>query len=465
MKIKTVFRKGLLTLAQCCWRQRCQGADRIADMLLQFTSCFFWPVKKRAAEILWERISHEPLHGGYALLLSKLGTAPKKDWCCRYAVALLTGSYDRSHVRRPYLSESEPLRVTFVAGMCDMRVMRLAAAAQSAGVKVQLVVLHSNRDDMFCPQYFEQVVWIDAWPQDLEKTLQAIQDFGSHLVHCHMQLNFNQGAMWLLASCPLPIIGDAYDMVNVQYNPDYPDSCEWYPIQSELEKIWYRSVEGVCFRSPYRASMKKRRIEMRASAPYIHLPEPLVKASCTSQKSFKQTSYNIFLPYWRRETDEDFKRLEKFIKNFPCELFVIDYLDNPSHLSAEYHPVAPMKYAEYKKFLDKIDIVLMLPTTHVKNDFLITEEIKGNHGNKYTEFFEKNILLLEPEYYKYICNYYCKTNLLISYNADEIFTESFWGAVLKKKERLNIVDNIDTRYFEEFQGQRLSVFYENFFLK
>lgn len=379
-----------------------------------------------------------------------------------YFRSMRTGHIDRSHVCRSW-DGVQPLRVTFVAGVGDMRVVRLAAAAQSVGIKVQLVIRRTppHRDEMVDghSQYFENIVWFEHWPGDLDKCLEAIHAFGSHLVHCHMQLDFNQAGVWLLAACDLPIVGDAYDMVNVQANLEHPDVKKLALPQVAWEKVWYQNAEGICFRSPYRKYMERKGIFFRKDAHFVHAPEPVVTERLFAGNK-EDVVCNIMLFYWYAGSKTFFNRIKKCILSDNLKLFTINLqcIDGlPASVSSL--PVCP--YIEWIGWLQRSDAYVLVPVNDELSDVprYTNIPIQDSFANRVIDVLENGAILVLPDDWRYKKNLLKKTSRVLVISAEDLSKSEFWASLPEKIAKLREKPYDFSHCNEVYIGQKLFKFY------
>lgn len=344
--------------------------------------------------------------------------------------ALNSGKIARNHVE--YLWDGiSPLRVTFFASLGDMRVMRLAAAAKAVGIHVQLVICHFNqqRDDMIIPDYFDKVVWINSVPGDLPIALAAIREFGSHLVHCFMQCTANHCGVWLLASCDLPIVGDAYDMVNVQYNPEIEREERWFSKNSIWEKIWYENCEGVCFRSPYKKFLQRGNFSSRKSTQMMHLPEPMI--DCCKMQNRISEQIKVLIWYYEEPSRKFFSKLES-LGIFRLDNILFYTIDCTGGVVQERKidnlTICPtLPYKEWIALLSACDAYVVPDWCDILDPLKYIQSARYDHfGNRYPEALENDCFLILSENYRYCKSLYKTTNRALAIKYDEFFSCAFW---------------------------------------
>ena len=355
------------------------------------------------------------------------------------------------------------MKVTFVSGLIDMRVIRLAAAAQSCGIDVQLI----GRDEhwakgMLDDKYFSEVhVYSDlgaAWPEVLAR----MEHFGSELVHCHMQWPYNHLCWWLLRTCKLPIVGDAYDMVNVQYEMDHPRTVNWAPRQRNREKLWLRRVDGICFRSPYLKYLESEGIVPKESCQTILMPEPLLSEVYEAAPDPVVREINhISMMYWNEDHSEDLAELAPYcagIENLRFHAIVRD----------KNYPVAPPSYLTmhdlmpkhvYNRFLDLIDAYVIFPSA-LRPGRCRTDTMCDFFGNRLPEVLERKKLIILPRWRTYIKDLYPEDSLIL-FDHEESLTREFWESlparIAEKKQA-----KADMHPFLEIEtGKKLHEFYRN----
>ncbi len=382
--------------------------------------------------------------------------------------AMHSGVIPRSHVKYRWDGMS-PLRVTFFASLGDMRVMRLAAAAKAAGIHVQLVVCHFNqqRDDMIDPSTYDKVVWVDSIPGDLSVVLDAIHDFDSHLVHCFMQCTANHCGVWLLAACDLPMVGDAYDMVNVQYALETSTGENRLAVNSEWEKIWLANCEGVCFRSPYKKYLQKGGVVSCKWENAIHLPEPVI-TKCNKQKKPTKTA-NILIWYYEEPSRNFFSKLESLgIFRIPDVFFyTIDCSGTADHeRKIDNLTIYPtLSYNEWVTLLSLCDAYVVPDWQEVLNPLVYRQVPRYDHfGNRYPEALENDCCLILSENYRYCKNLYKTTNRTLVISPKDFFSRVFWEGLPQKLQLIRRQPANFASVNHEYAGNKLSAFYKNILL-
>lgn len=348
-------------------------------------------------------------------------------------------------------------RVAFVASLGDMRVMRLAAAAQSAGLKLLLLVQHdtAHRDGMVMPELLEKVVWYNSVPHDLPLILDEIKAFDADLVHCFIQCDRNHLGAWLIANCDVPFVGDAYDMVNVQFNPDYPDYGHWYPQNSLWEKRWYENSDGICFRSPYKRAMTTLGIKLPEKVPFIHIPEPLLRTDGEKAQKKRQ----ILVSCHDRLLYDIIPDLERIWKNMGLEIIILDSGNcTPDHIKKAYTVFPKLLYKEYTKLLSESCCLFLSPFPEDvirRNDRF--EFVHLVFQNKSVDALQYKCSLLFPSWYKYIGTLYKRTGKFFGYDISSLFDGNLWSrAVGAGMENTDLPD----AYFEARAGEKLRTFYD-----
>lgn len=419
------------------------GESRAARLAAEF----------RGPDEQWRDWVRNPQNAGYAKRYQKLMKDGRLSWSLQLKKKLRRGP-----VRR----------VAFVASLGDMRVMRLAAAAQSAGLKILLLIQHDTklRDGMVDPTLFERVVWFNSVPEDLPLILDEIRKFGADLAHCHIQCDRNYLGAWLIANCDVPFVGDAYDMVNVQFNPDYPpfkdpthpEYKDWLPQNNFWEKRWYENSDGICFRSPYKRMMEREGIYLSKKAQYIHLPEPLLE-KFYERPDKNQEKRSMLFWIWRDECLNDVRKLEKIWERHHVESILLNCLDHDlENISDRHTVIRTLDFNNYQKLLRKLDFILMLPITpNIDQPDYRHDSIPRVFSNKFIDFIEKGCIFFLSKQYRYIHNFLKKTGYCVPYTKDEIMKPEFWARVFSMTP--NYDKEIPDFYFEKFQGEKLKKFY------
>lgn len=353
----------------------------------------------------------------------------------------------------------QPLRVTFVAGMGDMRVMRIAYAAQSAGIKVQLIIERGeeHRNNVVRPDFFDSVFWIHNLFHNIDVVVVAINNFKSQLVHCFMQCNYNHAAVLLKLNCKLPIIGDAYDMVAVQYNLNSPVIQDWLRQSAEYEKIWYPIVDGICFRSPYKKFMTKQNIMPKQNAEIIHLPEPIMLP--IQEKISKPNQSKKILLYLHRIHEHHIKKLEPIIDFFHgIEFYCID-LNNfkTKYKNKRIKFIPKMDYNNWILFLKQIDAYVLTPMIHA-DLFGYKDNLPDQFSNRFVDILNNNVKLVVPDSLRYAKNIFKKTNYAIVYEEDDFLSIESWKVLLKKVYNPTLPNMDYIGHIES--GQKLKRFYQ-----
>jgi hypothetical protein len=383
-------------------------------------------------------------------------------------VAKVYNKIDNNEFTYDTIVVSRPLRVTFVAGVGDMRVIRLAAAAQSAGIKTQLIIRQTTpfRDDMVHTEFFERVVWLDnwSWPWEVDSFQKNILEFNTDIIHCCMQLDANALAVYLLAICPLPLVGDAYDMVNVQYTPHDNFTKSWYPTQSALEQIWYRNVDGICFRSPYFSIMKRYRILPKNNCKITIVPEPLL--SINNYYKTSTDSKNILLSPFTDNIEQEIELIGDALKgtNINCYVIPIDITKNIK-FNERFTIIGQMTYRKYCDFLNTIDAYIQLP----RKLSLYHPRVKKENAyliwrNNWCDVIERGKHLFIPECYKFVFNYFKETQLVHFFGSDDPISNEFWN---KKINNILQCQNIPdlSKYNYLTYGKKLEKFYMSILTK
>lgn len=378
--------------------------------------------------------------------------------------ALATGKISRSHVKYLWDGKS-PIRVTFISGRGDLRVMRLAAAAKSAGIQTQLIIRTTGKqhNDLVDESLFEKVLWFGALPYDLPEIIKAIDNFGSHLVHCHMELDFNQAGVWLLTACDLPFVGDAYDMVNAQYIPEHDWNKNWYPAQSKWEKVWYENAEGICFRSPYRKHMERRGIFFRKDALYTLTQEPIL-SSCINERSPEVNKpCKVLLEFFGDHTEKWFQRFEQCsldTSNFEFSTIQYGPIDDlPKPTFCTIHPFLPHK--DWLQLIRSTDVFINVPFESFPGvrPSIVQDVRKDLSSNHYIECLEAGMILVLPKEYTFPYNYNRKTNRVIRCDGNEFESSEFWKSLPGRISKLRS-KKADFSYCNEIAiGRKLYNFY------
>jgi hypothetical protein len=354
-----------------------------------------------------------------------------------------------------------------VAGVGDMRVMRLAAAAQSAGIKTQLIIRKttSYRDDMVRREFFDRVVWLEkwSWPWEIDTFQKSITEFGTDIVHCCLQLNTNALAAHLLATCPLPLVGDAYDMVTVQYHPQHDFAKKWYASQSVLEQLWYKNADGICFRSPYFGIMKHYNILPQKNCKITIIPEPLLEVACSRENNSVK---NILLSPFSDNIEKELEMISEALNDTGINCYIIPMgITKNIKLDKRFTIIEQMPYKQYGHFLNTIDAYIQLP----RSLLIYPARVKKENAyliwrNNWSDVIERGVHLFVPEFFQYVFGYFRKTEIVHYFGKDELISHKFWSKRLIKI--LNCQNKPDlSRYNYINCGRKLKKFYESIVIR
>jgi hypothetical protein len=459
INIKLLRRNIFLSFLRAHWGSVLRSGNiHCCYWMLTLVAWLLWPARNWICDELMKVLHREPMLGSAALMLCRYNTSLKSEWCKKYADSILAQSVSRTQ-KNQYLTGNEQLKVTFVAGCGDMRVTRIAAAAKAAGMKVQLIVRRKNIlcDSMIDERYFDNIVWIDMWPQELGKTITAIEEFGSHIVHCHMWLTCNNIALWLLCSCSTPVVCDAYDMVNIQYK-----ICEktkhWLPTQRSLEKIWLQSADGICFRAIYKRILHSGDIQFKNGCRFLNFAEPLIlDDKMIPMHDTKRMK--ILSMYNHPSCEQDLRRLDG--SQCGLEFVVIRcWATLHSYVPPGMQTYEPLAYADYTSVINECVGYLELPSSlEAIPDRYNKDNLKYFRANRHADCLERGLVLFLPKYWEYPFMYYKGSNRAFTYSPGEICSGNFSRILAERLHAASRVPAKLTPYGEHRQGVRLKNFY------
>lgn len=356
------------------------------------------------------------------------------------------------------------MHITFLSSRIDMRIMRLAYAAKAVDIKLHLCVQDCTvSPGMFELNVFDKISLYTNLYSQINHILQEVYDFESALIHCFVSVEYNQDAVLLVKRCGIPVIGDAYDMINTQYTPECHEYAKWpTPQQAALEKYWVERVDGICFRSPYLRFLKEKQINPKDDCIFAHIAEPVISKKYNNFcKKVDRNNFSIYLGYWFDAFSDEFNSIEKYCIPTSYNFYALPYPVFVNKLSPpEYVKLYQnMPYTIYIKFIKKFDMTILTPFKEKDQDCLYPGMTRYIFSNSVVDLIETGKAVFIPKWRLYMRSLFSKLNRVIFFDPEEIYTHKFWTelpgrvqSVLEKPEDISSVD-------ENSAGARMKKFY------
>lgn len=367
------------------------------------------------------------------------------------------------------------MNITFYSNRLDMRISRLALAAKEAGIALQLIVSDSAEPwQLSVPSPFSSVItYTQTTP--LHVLMQHMHNFGTDLIHAFANYSANAHLSALSHQCPLPIVGDAYDMLNSQYaSKAMPES---FPTQLLLEQQWLAQIDGLCLRSRYAKLLQKAGC-YHVGKQVIFMPEPCEPSLARARKKFSRhggthilfmldytlakgiAGYFIdilracqdFDIYWHILEWPEIKVPEKFKEYFAKKFPNVVYHDY-------------MKTEQYMELMSRVDIATQNLDFHFHA--LIGSYMQYRldaapyfFSNKINETIECDSIYMIPDYFRAQAEYAQKGRRGISVGPGELVNKDFWRTLSQRVSEIHTEPQNFSKISTQYQGQRLRRFYE-----
>lgn len=406
---------------------------------------------------LTEILQSNPFNESVITELHKLSSTPfYKQFYTSYLQCIREDSIPHLHKKKRQQHDTRPKRITFFSGADNPRILRLAQTAKAAGCIVQIIIQSSapleGYDD------FDSIIHFDNIFTDLKRITEEIDNFDADCVHAVIQMHVNLLLVALLLVTKVPVIGDAYDMVNIQYK----DSAVTHlPYEKRLERLWLASVSGLCMRAPYLGLIKKAGIKM-GRIPAATVYDPLIPERCRFPQKLRETDGKIHIMtfgFFRKpeEDTESIQQLLPYLASCNVQVHIImtrnsdnsigmmhkEYLQNYDCIT--YHDKLP--YAAYIQLLGSMDMLMECQNTlycPIERMGYTANTVPFHFPNKNCDCIENDVIRYVPEcmlFSKWLCR---KAGIAVDNKDTEIYSEKFWKNIVHspKKTKQEYLQNI-----------------------
>ena len=369
------------------------------------------------------------------------------------------------------------MRVTFYSSRLDMRISRVALAAKAAGVALQLIVPKGIFNwNLPCPSPFDEVACFDGCEGDYKELFALIHRFNSDLAHLFVSHYANRHALALVAAPPVPIVGDAYDLMHAQYRREGRDKSFFQELVAE--QFWLRRVHGLCLRSKY-VKLLKEEDNYCCGKQVLLFPEPLISSFMRSKT--KLSSYDgrvhVLSIVDHSLAGGETAHFERILKAALSSDVVFHVLQWPyvcisrelqCYLKRRFGNIffyEYMDFTRYTNFMAKMDLVIQ-NTDFYKTDstalYLVyrQEACPFFFSNKINEVIENNSVYGIPAVFASQYRYAAKARRGLAFARGELESPSFWIELPGRLREMYAVSPVVNRLNERYQGARLRRFYE-----
>lgn len=410
-------------------------------------------------QYLTEVLQANPFNESVVLELQKtLSTPFYKEFYTKYLQCIQQDAIPPRHVKKRSQHDTRPLRISFFAGADNQRILRLALTAKTAGYSVQVIIQTSTPLEAYAE--FDSVIYFESIFVDMQRIAEAIESFDADCVHAVIQMHVNLLLVALLLTVKVPVIGDAYDMVNVQYQ-DFV--LAHLPYEKRLERLWLEDIDGLCMRAPYLGLMKKAGIRPKR-IPVATVYDPLIPERCHFPQKLRESDgkFHIMVLGFHRAPAEDTESIEQLLPylvscNVQVHMLIVRNPDNiistlhkqylQKYNCITYHDKMP--YPAYMQLLGSMDMLM-----ECQNALNCPIEVMGytpssvpfHFPNKNCDCIENNVIRYIPEcmtYSKWFCN---RAGIGVKNSDIEVYTTHFWKNIIHNKSidreqyKKNIID-------------------------
>lgn len=369
------------------------------------------------------------------------------------------------------------MKITFFITRLDMRVLRMALAAKEAGIVLQLFSFNKVEPLLVpVPQPFSDIVYYEN-AQGIQKLIGKATDFGSELVHAFASCNTNANLVHLCHYCKLPIVGDAYDMMNVQYVQNIYNTGLMNNIATERQ--WLDKVDALCLRSRYVKLLKSAQL-YHVGKNVMYLPEPYEPRLAVDRVklSSKSGGTHILFMIDHSLADGDAHYFVKMIRsaqeaNIYFHILEWPSIKVPARLKDYFEKKFPNIFIhEFMDFNKYIELVARMDIITQNTDFYACLNKNGAYGtyrldaapyffaNKVNEALECNALYMVPEFFKAQGDYALKGGRGLVFGQCDLTNEAFWKGLAERVPAMTQKPVTGHHISTGYQGKRLLRFYE-----
>lgn len=402
--------------------------------------------KNEYIQHLTEKLQAYPFNESVVTELQKCASSPfYKEFYARYLQCIQKNAMPHQHRKRRQQHDTSPMRLTFFAGADNLRVLRLALTAKAAGCNVQVIIQSSVALEAY--DCFDSVVYFTNIFTDLQRITEEIDNFNTDCVHAVIQMHVNLLLVALLLAVDVPVIGDAYDMVNIQYK----DSAVTHlPHEKRLERLWLTDIAGLCMRAPYLGLIKKAGLKI-GRIPAATVYDPLIPEWCNFPQKLRDSDgkFHIMVFGFYRNPAQDTESIEQLLPYLAaCNVHVhVIIICNANNILATLHKKFlqkydcityhdKMSYPDYTKLLGSMDMLLEChntPYCPIEAMGYTPNSTPFHFPNKNCDCIENNVLRYVPEcmkYSKWLCR---KADIGVENSDIEIFNTQFWKNIVYRQ--------------------------------
>lgn len=381
-------------------------------------------------------------------------------------------------VRAPRAPGERPLRVSFITDYVSPRVTRHMACAKQGGMVVQGLFKEAPVPyTTLAPPLYDELSFYRDCSHDLNAIIEKVVAFDADIVHLPTHMHVNETTLALTCALPFPVVGDAYDLINVIFNPEIIIRHGFKP-QLAAEKAWFRNVDGLCMRSKVLKYANKNGM-LRPKTTALFFPEVCVETSiqasklsdydgkthclvtgtmdymfgeCLLQMATVMNGANIMVHivptyYEKGKNNPAVEQLKDKLAKFNC---------------FQLHHTMPHRH--FLRFLAKIDVLLdaifiELPVYDTAKTGETTATILHGMGNRICDALEQDVAIMVSPQYEDRAKFAATANRAIFARREELMSREFWAGLLTTVRRIRQVPRNLTPFAAPRQSGRLERFY------
>jgi len=374
---------------------------------------------------------------------------------------------------------TRPLRVTFIADYVSPRVTRHMACAKHGGMTVQGIFKEGPAPyTTLEPCFYDTLTYYKNSSQDLDAIIQEITTFDADIVHMPTHLHVNETALALTCSLPFPLVGDAYDLLNIIFNKETVIK-NYFEAQLNLECGWFRNVDGLCMRSRV-IQFANRSGMLRKGTGAIYFPEVCFENTLnhTRLSDCDGKVHCIITGTMDYTFGECLSQLAPYIKDTNTIIHIVPtyYEKGTKNPQVEkicqalekysfFHFHNTMPHDQYSIFLGTMDILIdgifiELPI-YDREKTGESQAAIYSMGNRICDALEQDVLIMVSPLYKDRARLATVAHRAIIVRRNELLSTPFWRDLQTKvKMALQTQMNLE-KLSPPYQSKRLERFYHS----